>query len=226
MEFTCDQCGGEARQCWVHAAWCPITYWNNWTCGVIGGISTCKDTHRCKWGTGWWVTGNSASTSNCRNTDQWKKRRVTRNNSTCISTWTDVDKWWGVTGDSGTSTCTHTAQYKWWRVAQNSTKWTKWWIGSTARQSTVTAARSQKEQICRWHLLEATLQHFKDLRFHRLKPLPLKERKWVRVNTWMWNLGFAIRNYVKPNKKGVIKASTNVISMFKTEKGRHLDLIC
>lgn len=31
-----------------------------------------------------------------------------------------------------------------------------------------------------------------------------------------------IRNYVKPNAKGEVKASENVLKMFKTEQGSHL----
>ena len=32
-----------------------------------------------------------------------------------------------------------------------------------------------------------------------------------------------LRNYVKPNSRGEVKASENVLKMMKTEKGRYLD---
>ena len=32
-----------------------------------------------------------------------------------------------------------------------------------------------------------------------------------------------LRNYVKPNAKGEVKASENVLKLMKTDKGRYLD---
>ena len=43
------------------------------------------------------------------------------------------------------------------------------------------------------------------------------------VNCYLKFSCLRLRNYVKPNSKGEVKASDNVLKMFKTDKGRHLD---